>query len=156
MGYRWADCRSHDKYPVVGLVFAEGAEKFNNVLLFDSGADANYVAVDVVARESIDDADAIVTSVPYNGYDLVSYELADVPVLIGDGEATRSGPTNVTVVMNWIASAFTGGCAKPGCNADDNPTNTCTYRSGVISTKILDDLGVAIVLDGRTQQSYLS
>lgn len=150
-GYRFVSCRTHEHYPVLGLSFAEGAQRKPTALLFDTGSDDTYVSSTLLAAEEIDTSDYASQVVSHNGRPLSILEIDEIDVVLHDGVHTKLGTTSVVVVTNWADSSFSRGCAQSDCVDPINPASICTFRSGLISSKLLADLDASVAVDGESR-----
>ena len=147
-GYSWIECRSHEYYPKIGVSFPTGTVRVVNQLLFDSGSDHSYLSSQIVDREELDIDDFVIQQVDVRGRPHVVVE-AELAVALHDGVSIKTGTAPIVFVYNWTGSAWATGCNRNACNA--NSEQVCTERTGLISTKLLHDLGTKVLLDGNSR-----
>jgi hypothetical protein len=134
-GIPWPGTSKNPHYPALQVRFLDGSTD-GQQLLFDTGADANYLDRTVAVAEGLR-----LGRRPRIGFRLnqsVRYRETTAEITLFDGRGAADGTTSFRAVKNWKESIGQG---------KDQP--------GLVSTLVLHDLKVAVRLCGRTRTVQL-
>ncbi|RIT44604.1 hypothetical protein D2E80_19740 [Mycobacteroides abscessus] len=100
----------------------------------------------IIDREGLDVDEFVTMSIDINGQPHTFVE-AEVSVLLHDGTSSLEGNAWICFVDDWDVSRFAQGCGKHACQG---AADLCESRqTGLISTRLLHEAGVDVVLSGR-------